>query len=59
VEEVARREGDPAELVAGNARALQLLGWQPRHNDLAFILRTAWEWEKKLAQRVAPAHVEG
>ena len=54
VEEVARREGDPAELVAGNARALQLLGWQPRHNDLAFILRTAWEWEKKLTQRLAP-----
>ena len=59
VEEVARREGDPAELVAGNARALQLLGWQPRHNDLAFILRTAWEWEKKLTQRVAPAHGDG
>jgi UDP-glucose 4-epimerase len=59
VEEVARREGDPAELVAGNTRALQLLGWRPRHNDLAFILRTAWAWEQKLAKRVVPAHAGG
>ena len=59
VAEVARREGDPAELVAGNARALQLLGWRPRHNDLGFILNTAWEWEKKLAKRVVPPQVKG
>jgi UDP-glucose 4-epimerase len=49
VEEVGRREGDPAELVAGNARALQLLNWQPLFADLDFILRTAWAWELKLA----------
>jgi len=59
VAEVARREGDPAELVAGNTRALQLLGWRPRHNDLAFILNTAWEWEKKLAKRVVSPHAKG
>jgi len=51
VAEVGRREGDPAELVAGNARVRQQLHWQPRHDDLAFILQTAWAWEQKLAQR--------
>lgn len=52
VEEVGRREGDPAELVAGAARIAGLLGWRPRHADLEFILQTAWGWERQLAARV-------
>jgi len=51
VETVGRREGDPAELVAASERARQKLGWQPRHDDLEFILQTAWAWELKLAAR--------
>jgi UDP-glucose 4-epimerase len=49
VAEVGRRDGDPAELVAASSLARQLLGWQPSHDDLEFILRTAWQWELKLA----------
>ena len=49
VEDTARREGDPAELVAASDRIRSRLGWQPRYDDLEFIIRTAWEWEKKLA----------
>jgi UDP-glucose 4-epimerase len=49
VAEVGRRDGDPAELVAASGLARQLLGWQPCHDDLEFILRTAWQWELKLA----------
>ena len=49
VAEVGRRDGDPAELVAASSLARQLLGWQPCHDDLEFILRTAWQWELKLA----------
>lgn len=49
VAEVGRRDGDPAELVAASRLARQLLGWQPYHDDLEFILRTAWQWELKLA----------
>ncbi len=51
VEDAPRRQGDPAELVAGSGLIRSELGWQPRHDDLEFILRTAWEWEKKLAAR--------
>ncbi len=51
VEETGRREGDPAELIAGCERIRRELGWQPRYDDLEVILRTAWEWEKKLAAR--------
>lgn len=51
VEETGRREGDPAELVAASDMIRRLLGWQPRHDDLEFILNTAWEWEKKLKAR--------
>ena len=42
-----RRAGDPAVLVADNAKIKQVLGWNPRYDDLTAIVRTAWEWEKK------------
>ncbi|MEX2503507.1 MAG: UDP-glucose 4-epimerase GalE [Egicoccus sp.] len=38
----ARREGDPAVLVASADRARELLGWQPRHDDLATMVGDAW-----------------
>ena len=39
-----RRPGDPARLVASNARARAELGWQPRLDDLQTIVDTAWRW---------------
>jgi len=47
VEEVGRRAGDPPALVADSRRIRELTGWQPRHDDLEFIIRTAWAWERK------------
>jgi UDP-glucose 4-epimerase len=41
-----RRIGDPPELVADNARALEVLDWKPRH-DLTSILLSAWAWHKR------------
>jgi UDP-glucose 4-epimerase len=55
VEESARRPGDPPMLVASNAKIRRMLGWQPRHDDLEFIVQTAWAWEQKLQARLAPA----
>jgi UDP-glucose 4-epimerase len=46
-EETGRRAGDPPALVADSRRLQQLTGWQPHHDDLEFIIRTAWEWERK------------
>jgi UDP-glucose 4-epimerase len=54
VEEGPRRPGDPAMLVAGNRRIRETLGWQPRHDDLAFIVRTAWQWEQWLQAQGGP-----
>jgi UDP-glucose 4-epimerase len=48
VEEGPRRPGDPAALVASNRKACEVLGWKPRHDDLEFIVRTAWNWEQRL-----------
>ncbi|MBI5076243.1 MAG: UDP-glucose 4-epimerase GalE [Nitrospirae bacterium] len=48
VREVQRRDGDPPALVADPARIRTELGWKPNHDDLAYIIRTAWEWERKL-----------
>ncbi len=44
---VARRAGDPARLVAANARARRLLGWAPRRSDLAAIVSDAWDWHRR------------
>lgn len=43
-----RRGGDPATLVAANERAKFLLGWKPRYDDLAEMVRHALAWEKQL-----------
>ncbi|MGO9952541.1 MAG: UDP-glucose 4-epimerase GalE [Dissulfurispiraceae bacterium] len=48
VEEVGRRAGDPPALVADSSRIRNELGWKPQHDDIGYIIRTAWEWELKL-----------
>jgi UDP-glucose 4-epimerase len=47
VEETGRRAGDPAELVANSDMLKKLTGWTPTYDDLDFIIKTAWEWERK------------
>ena len=51
VVETDRRAGDPAALVANSTKICTLTPWQPQHDDLEFIIKTAWDWEKKLATR--------
>ena len=48
VEETGRRAGDPSALTADSTRLRHSTGWTPRHDDLEFIIRTAWEWERNL-----------
>lgn len=43
----ARREGDPARLVADAKRAKNMLAWQPVYTDLNTIVAHAWQWELK------------
>ena len=50
---VERRAGDPAAIVAGADLVRQVLGWQPKYNDLDLIVASALAWEQKLAQRNA------
>jgi UDP-glucose 4-epimerase len=42
----ARREGDPAVLVASNDKARELLGWQPRRGTLDEMIGSAWLWHQ-------------
>jgi len=49
VVDAARREGDPARLVADSTRAREQLGWQPQYSDLATIIEHAWKWEMRAA----------
>ena len=47
VVESPRREGDPPALVADPSKIKKVLGWEPKYDDLEFIIKTAWEWERK------------
>ena len=46
VMETGRRPGDPPQLVADGCSTRETLGWQPRYDDLEFIIRTSYNWEK-------------
>jgi UDP-glucose-4-epimerase GalE len=42
----ARREGDPAVLIANASRAKLDLAWRPTLSDLETIIRTSWKWHQ-------------
>jgi UDP-glucose 4-epimerase len=46
-----RRPGDAVLIVANPSVAMQELDWTPEHDDLAFIVRTALDWEDHLGKR--------
>lgn len=46
VEETKRRIGDPPALIADISRLKRMTGWQCQFDDLRYIIRTAWNWEK-------------
>jgi len=47
-----RRPGDPPILVASADRAKKVLGWDPSLSDLDTILETAWQWHKRLVEKI-------
>ena len=51
VEETGRRAGDPPALIADSRLLRDRTGWQPRYDDLTFIIETAWGWELRLAKQ--------
>jgi UDP-arabinose 4-epimerase len=42
-----RRAGDPPVLVASNARAKAVLGWEPQRSDIETIVDDAWRWHER------------
>jgi UDP-glucose 4-epimerase len=53
--EADRRPGDPARLIASSEKIKESLGWQPRHENLEAILKTAWVWHQNEAAKDAAA----
>lgn len=47
---IGRRPGDPPSLIADSSKLRKEVGWSPQYDDLEYIIRTAWEWEKKYSQ---------
>jgi UDP-glucose 4-epimerase len=50
VDEMPRRPGDPAVLIAGSAKIEKDLGWKPKYTQLDDIVRSAWEWHQQRYQ---------
>ena len=46
VVETNRRPGDPPQLIADGSSTRETLDWQPRYDDLEYIVRTSYNWEK-------------
>jgi len=59
IREEARRAGDPPTLVAVADQVRDVLGWQPRYDDLDAIVTHSLNWERKLAARDAPSRAAG
>lgn len=45
--ETDRRPGDPPELVADCSKLRKIFRWHPKYDDIYYIIKTAFEWEKK------------
>jgi len=48
VREASRRAGDPAMVVANSTKLKTGLGWRPHFFEVNEIVRTAFEWERRL-----------
>jgi len=46
VNELPRRPGDSARLVASSEKIKRELGWQPAHDNLEEIISSAWNWHQ-------------
>lgn len=46
VEEHPRRPGDPPRLIADTTRAREVLGWNPKYQNLEAIVKSAWAWHE-------------
>ncbi len=49
IQELPRRAGDPAEVIADNQKILNTLAWQSQYDNLDRIIQTSINWEKKLS----------
>jgi UDP-glucose 4-epimerase len=47
VKEGPRRAGDPPILISDPSRIKKALGWNPVHDDLEDIIRSALDWERR------------
>lgn len=47
VKESPRRAGDPPVLISDPSRIKAALGWEPQHDNLSEIIRSALEWERR------------
>ncbi len=48
----SRRAGDPASLVAANQKAKEVLGWEPKFDDIELIIKTSYDYHASVMDNV-------
>ncbi len=43
-----RRDGDSEKIVSDPSKFNSFFSWKPKYDDIGYILKTAYEWEKKI-----------
>jgi len=56
VKEAGRRAGDTPALIANSTKLQKLTGWQPKYDNLEYIVQTAWNWELAMDKRNTIIH---
>ncbi|WP_350345162.1 GDP-mannose 4,6-dehydratase [Proteinivorax tanatarense] len=51
-----QREGDVDKVIADNQKAINKLNWKPQFDSLSDIIKTAWDWEKKITDNCKILH---
>ncbi|MBW2623575.1 MAG: UDP-glucose 4-epimerase GalE [Deltaproteobacteria bacterium] len=52
-EDTDRRPGDLPATIADSTKIKNILNWSPKYDNLEFIIKTAWDWEKNLNKNEA------
>lgn len=50
--DVEKRPGDPPILIGSYKKANEILSWEPKHSSLNNIIKTAWNWHKKINKKI-------
>ena len=47
---VTKKSGRSSKLIASSRKSKKILGWEPKHEDVEEIYRSAWNWHQNTSK---------